>query len=48
MLLLDAVAGEVVTERPLDTIRTRVKRWVVVLERGTFVVDEPGSLLGLR
>lgn len=48
MLLLDADTGEVVDERPLDTIRTRVKRWVVVLERGTFVVDEPGALLGLR
>lgn len=47
MALLDLGTGEVIAERPLDRLGTRVKRWVVVIERGTFVIDAPGSIVAL-
>lgn len=48
LTLLDLETGETVAELALERLGTRVKRWAVVLERGTFVVDEPGTLLALR
>ena len=48
LALLDLETGETIAEQPLDRLGTRVKRWAVVLERGTFVIDEPGSLLALQ
>ncbi|MXZ63783.1 MAG: PQQ-binding-like beta-propeller repeat protein [Chloroflexi bacterium] len=48
LALLDLQTGELIAERPLERLRTRVKRWAVVVERGTFVVDEPGTILALR
>ena len=51
MALLDLESGEVLDERQLDAVDvvgTRVKRWVVVVDQGTFVVDAPGSALALR
>ena len=46
--LLDLATGEELARHPLDRVGTRVERWVVVLERGTFVVDAPGAALALR
>jgi len=48
IVLVDLETGELLDERPLDPINTRVNRWVVVLEQGTFVVDAPGVALALR
>ena len=51
MALLDLKTGELLDERQLDAVDavgTRVKRWVVVVQQGTFVVDAPGSALALR
>ena len=47
-VLLDIATGELLDSRPLETIGTRVQRWVVVVDQGTFVVDAPGSALLLR
>jgi len=46
--LLDPASGEWLREQPLDVLALQVKRWVVVLEQGTFVVDGPGKVLALR
>ena len=46
--LLDLATGELLDERPVEAVNTRVNRWVVVLEQGTFVVDAQGVALALR
>ena len=46
--LLEIETGELLDERQLGAVGTRVKRWVVVVQQGTFVVDAPGSALALR
>ncbi len=46
--VLDPASGAWLEGRSLDTLNLRVKRWVIVLEQGTFVVDGPGTVLALR
>ena len=46
--LLDPASGAWLRGQPLDVLGLRVKRWVVVLEQGLFVVDGPGTVLALR
>ena len=48
LVLLDIDTGATLGERPLDAVGSRVDRWAVVLERGTIVVDAPGTMLVLR
>jgi outer membrane protein assembly factor BamB len=46
--LLDPADGSEIAHRAIDRLELRIKRWVVVLEQGTFVVDATGSVLAIR